>query len=81
VKWDMNRNMTEIGSAGLPPERQKETAHRYILGLYDLLERITQRFPHILFESCASGGGRFDPGCSTTCRKPGPAMIVMPSNA
>lgn len=62
VKWDMNRNMTEIGSAGLPPERQKETAHRYILGLYDLLERITQRFPHILFESCASGGGRFDPG-------------------
>lgn len=62
VKWDMNRNMTEIGSATLPPERQKETAHRYMLGLYDLLERITQRFPNILFESCASGGGRFDPG-------------------
>ena len=62
IKWDMNRNMTEIGSAGLPKERQKETAHRYILGLYELLERITQRFPQILFESCASGGGRFDPG-------------------
>ncbi|MBN2980334.1 MULTISPECIES: alpha-galactosidase [Cohnella] len=62
VKWDMNRNMTEIGSAALPPERQRETAHRYMLGLYELLERITKAFPHILFESCAGGGGRFDPG-------------------
>ncbi|HEY8347408.1 MAG TPA: alpha-galactosidase [Symbiobacteriaceae bacterium] len=62
VKWDMNRNMTEIGSAALPPERQRETAHRYILGLYELLERLTTEFPHVLFESCAGGGGRFDPG-------------------
>lgn len=62
VKWDMNRNMTEIGSALLPAERQRETAHRYILGLYDVLERIVSRFPHILFESCSGGGGRFDPG-------------------
>lgn len=62
VKWDMNRNFAEIGSLGLPPERQMETAHRYILGLYDLLERLTSKFPHILFESCSSGGGRFDPG-------------------
>ena len=62
VKWDMNRNMSEIGSLGLPPDRQQETAHRYILGLYELLERLTARFPEILFESCASGGGRFDPG-------------------
>ncbi|AWB45542.1 alpha-galactosidase [Paenibacillus sp. CAA11] len=62
VKWDMNRNLTEIGSAELPPERQAETAHRYVLGLYELLERITSDFPHILFESCSSGGGRFDPG-------------------
>lgn len=62
VKWDMNRNMTEIGSAALPPEQQRETAHRYMLGLYRVLERITSEFPHILFESCASGGGRFDPG-------------------
>ncbi|MFC4102392.1 alpha-galactosidase [Paenibacillus xanthanilyticus] len=62
VKWDMNRGLTEIGSAALPPERQSETAHRYVLGLYELLERITAAFPHILFESCASGGGRFDPG-------------------
>ncbi|WP_235941449.1 alpha-galactosidase [Paenibacillus puerhi] len=62
VKWDMNRGLTEIGSAGLEPERQQETAHRYVLGLYQLLERLTTRFPHILFENCASGGGRFDPG-------------------
>lgn len=62
VKWDMNRNMTEIGSALVPAERQKEIAHRYILGLYDLLERLTTEFPHILFESCSGGGGRFDPG-------------------
>nr|WP_026487321.1 alpha-galactosidase [Caldanaerobius polysaccharolyticus] len=62
VKWDMNRNMTEIGSALLPPGRQRETAHRYILGLYRILEEITSAFPDILFESCAGGGGRFDPG-------------------
>jgi alpha-galactosidase len=62
VKWDMNRHMTEIGSAALPPERQRETAHRYMLGLYRVMEEITSRFPHILFESCSGGGGRFDPG-------------------
>ncbi|WP_191274953.1 alpha-galactosidase [Neobacillus kokaensis] len=62
VKWDMNRNMTEVGSAALPPERQKETAHRYMLGLYRILEILTDRFPEILFESCSGGGGRFDPG-------------------
>ncbi|CAM3382810.1 alpha-galactosidase [Marinicrinis lubricantis] len=62
VKWDMNRHMTEIGSAALPPERQRETAHRYMLGLYQVMEQITTRFPHILFESCSGGGGRFDPG-------------------
>lgn len=62
VKWDMNRNMTEVGSAASPAERQGEIAHRYILGLYELLERLTSEFPHILFESCSGGGGRFDPG-------------------
>ena len=62
VKWDMNRNMTEIGSAFLPEERQKETAHRYMLGLYEVMEKITSAFPDVLFESCSGGGGRFDPG-------------------
>lgn len=62
VKWDMNRPMTEIWSGVLTPKSQGETAHRYILGLYRLLEKLTQKFPEILFESCASGGNRFDPG-------------------
>ncbi len=62
VKWDMNRNITEPWSASLPPDRQGEFFHRYILGVYELYRRLTTRFPEILFESCASGGGRFDPG-------------------
>lgn len=62
VKWDMNRNMSEIGSLGLSAKRQRETAHRYMLGLYKILEEITTRFPEVLFESCSGGGGRFDPG-------------------
>jgi alpha-galactosidase len=62
VKWDMNRNMTEAGSAFLPKERQRETAHRYMLGVYEIMNKITTAFPDILFESCSGGGGRFDPG-------------------
>jgi len=62
VKWDMNRNFSNIGSAALPPERQGELPHRYMLGLYRVLEELTRRFPEVLFESCASGGGRFDFG-------------------
>ena len=62
VKWDMNRSITEAYSAALPPDRQGEVCHRYILGVYDLYERLTAAFPEVLFESCASGGGRFDPG-------------------
>lgn len=62
VKWDMNRSITEPWSASLPPDRQGEFFHRYILGVYELYRRLTERFPEMLFESCASGGGRFDPG-------------------
>jgi Melibiase. len=62
IKWDMNRNITEPYSVALPPERQGEVFHRYILGVYSLYERLTSEFPDILFESCAGGGGRFDPG-------------------
>ena len=62
VKWDMNRYMTEFGSALLPAERQCEVKYRYILGLYKILDALTARFPNVLFESCASGGGRFDMG-------------------
>lgn len=62
VKWDMNRNITDIGSELLPADRQMETAHRYILGVYRVMEEITAKFPQVLFESCSGGGGRFDPG-------------------
>lgn len=62
IKWDMNRNITECFSEGYGAERQGEIFHRYILGLYDLYDRLNRAFPEVLFESCASGGGRFDPG-------------------
>jgi len=62
VKWDMNRSLTEISSELLPSERQKETAHRYVLGLYKVMEKITSDFPNVLFEGCSGGGGRFDGG-------------------
>lgn len=62
IKWDMNRSITECYSAALLPDRQGEVFHRYILGVYDLYDRLNSGFPEVLFESCASGGGRFDPG-------------------
>ncbi len=62
IKWDMNRNITEPFSSNLSQEKQGEVLHRYILGVYNLYERLINRYPNILFESCASGGGRFDPG-------------------
>lgn len=62
VKWDFNRNLTEVGSATLPADRQKEVFHRYVLGVYDLAERLTSTFSDILFEGCSGGGGRFDCG-------------------
>lgn len=62
IKWDMNRNMTDLFSSALPAHRQGELAHRYILGVYALYEKLTQRYPNILFESCSAGGGRFDLG-------------------
>lgn len=62
IKWDMNRSVTEPFSEALPPDRQGELFHRYILGVYRLYEQLTAKFPQVLFESCSSGGGRFDPG-------------------
>ncbi|WP_297995640.1 alpha-galactosidase [uncultured Clostridium sp.] len=62
IKWDMNRSITECYSLFLPPYRQGEVFHRYILGVYELYERLINKHPYILFESCASGGGRFDAG-------------------
>lgn len=62
VKWDMNRTFTDYFSAALPPERQGEVAHRYVMGLYRCMKELTERFPQILFEGCAAGGNRFDLG-------------------
>ena len=62
VKWDMNRIFSDYYSQHLPADRQKEVAHRYMMGLYRMLEDLNKKFPHILFEGCASGGNRFDLG-------------------
>ncbi len=62
LKWDFNRNLTEVGSATLSPERHGELYHRFMLGTYDLMDRITKAYPNILLENCSGGGGRFDPG-------------------
>lgn len=62
VKWDMNRSMTDVYSQGRDNWFQGEIFHRQVLGVYSLYEKLSERFPKILFESCASGGGRFDPG-------------------
>ncbi len=62
VKWDMNRSLSEFYSTGLGFTRQGEFSHRYVLGVYELAERLTSAFPDVFFEGCASGGGRFDAG-------------------
>ncbi|MCI9267233.1 MAG: alpha-galactosidase [Lawsonibacter sp.] len=62
VKWDMNRSLSDVWSAALPPQRQGEVFHRYVLGVYEMLDQLRRDFPHILIEGCAGGGGRFDAG-------------------
>lgn len=61
IKWDFNRNISDAGSALLPADRQGEFFHRFILGTYELMGRIRDAFPDMLFENCSGGGGRFDP--------------------
>ncbi len=62
IKWDMNRVFSDLYSANPEIHNHGEFFHRYVLGLYQLLEKLTQAFPNVLFESCASGGNRFDLG-------------------
>ena len=62
LKWDMNRYFSNIGSTALPADRQGEVAHRYMLGLYRVMDALVRAFPDVLFEGCASGGGRYDAG-------------------
>lgn len=62
IKWDANRHMTESGSRALPADRQKESRHRYMLGVYRLHQLLMDRYPKLLIEGCSGGGGRFDAG-------------------
>lgn len=62
VKWDMNRQLSDLGSLGLEPDRQGELYHRYVLAVYELQERLCRTYPEILLENCSGGGARFDPG-------------------
>ena len=76
IKWDMNRNMSTVYSAAVSAERQGEVYHRYMLGLYSLLERLTAKYPNLLIEGCGAGGGRFDLGMLIR-RKSGAATMPM----
>ena len=67
VKWDMNRSICDLYTPCLSAEDQGEISHRYVLGLYELLERLTSEFPDVLFEGCSGGGGRFDAGMLYYC--------------
>lgn len=62
VKWDMNRQLTDLGSVYLGRENQGELSHRYVLAVYELQERLIREFPNLLLENCSGGGARFDPG-------------------
>ena len=62
LKWDMNRSLAQVYSAVLPAKRQGEVYHRYVLGVYELQRRLTEKYPHLLLENCAGGGARFDCG-------------------
>lgn len=62
IKWDFNRPLSDVYSHSTTSPRQGEVTHRYYLSLYSLYEKLTKKFPHVLFEGCAGGGGRFDAG-------------------
>ena len=60
VKWDMNRSLMDVYSS--VTREQGRVLYDYVLGLYDFLERLVQRYPNLLIEGCSGGGGRFDAG-------------------
>ena len=62
VKWDMNRQLSDIGSLSLPADQIGEFYHRYVLALYRMQNKLVTEFPNLLLENCSGGGARFDPG-------------------
>lgn len=62
IKWDFNRNLAEVGSTVLPPERQAEASFRFMLGTYELLQWFRDKYPNMMIETCSGGGGRYDLG-------------------
>lgn len=60
IKWDMNRPLTEVNSVWLAKDTKNEVWHRFVLGLYEVLETVTSKYPNVLIEGCSSGGARFD---------------------
>lgn len=67
IKWDFNRSVANVWSRALPASAQGETAHRFILGTYALLDRLETAFPSVMIEGCSGGGGRFDAGMLYYC--------------
>lgn len=61
IKWDMNRQLTDLSSSFLPKERMGELSHRYVLGVYEIQGKLLKEFPYLFIENCSSGGARFDP--------------------
>ena len=62
IKWDFNRSLANVYSAAIEPARQGEVAHRFVLGVYELMERLRENYPKMIIEGCSGGGGRFDAG-------------------
>jgi len=67
IKWDFNRSVCNVYSNNLPADRQGETAHRFMLGTYSLLDRLLKAYPDLMIEGCSGGGGRFDAGMMFYC--------------
>ncbi|MBN1534829.1 MAG: alpha-galactosidase [Spirochaetes bacterium] len=63
VKWDMNRAVSEPGALNLPPEDRQSVWYRHVLAFYGIVDELRRKFPRVVFEACASGGGRVDHGC------------------
>lgn len=75
VKWDMNRQLSEVGNEVFPPERQREIWHRYVLGVYEMQERLLTDFPDLLLETARAAAHALTQVCCTTLPRYGQAMI------